>query len=129
MNASRIPFVEVLEFYREDSRLEAIHAIVIPNFVVQIFLALRVITERTRALRYGCIVRDQSAAFPVGSEVFTRIKTKTRNLAKLAYAPAAVSCSVRLCSVFDHRHSMSLSNRHDAIHPCRHSIQMHRDNS
>ena len=65
---------------------------------------------------------------PYAPEVLTRIKTKTRNLAKLAYASAAVSCSVRLRSIFDHWHPMSLSNRHDAVHLCRHSIQMHRDN-
>ena len=113
---------------REHSPLEAIHAVVIPDFVVQIFFALRVIAERTRAVRYGCIVRDQSAAFPVRTEVFTRIKTETRNLAKLAYAPALVPCSVRLRSIFDHRYPMSLGNRIDAVHLCRHSVQMHRDN-
>src|SRR5580765_8973545 len=54
INASRIPLVEVLEFYREHSRLEAIHAVVIPDFVVQVLLALRVIAQRTRAVGYGC---------------------------------------------------------------------------
>src|SRR5215204_2694698 len=99
----------MLEFYREHSPLETIHAIVIPDLVVQIFLALRVIAERTRALRYGCIVRDQSAAFPVRPEVFTRIKTKTGNFPKLTYAPAAISCSVRLRSIFDYWYPMPLS--------------------
>src|SRR5438477_5528213 len=113
INANRIPLVEVLEFYGEHGPLEAIHAVVIPDFGVPVFLALRVITERTRAVRYGCIVRDQSAAFSVRPEVLTRIKTKTRNLAKLTYAPPAVSCSVRLCGIFDHRQSVALCNRHD----------------
>ena len=65
---------------------------------------------------------------PYAAEVFTGIKTKTGNLPKLAYAPAAVSCSVRLRSIFDHRYPVPLSNRHDSIHLCRHSIQMHGDN-
>ena len=55
--ALRVPLVEVLEFYREHSRLKAIHAVVIPDFVVQVFLALRVIAERTRAARYDARVR------------------------------------------------------------------------
>jgi len=122
INASRIPLVEVLEFYGEHSPLEAIHPVVIPDFAVQVFFALRVIAERTRAVRYGCIVRDQSAAFPVRPEVFTRIKTKTRNLAKLTYASALVPCSVRLRSILKHWHSVLLCNRHDAVHLCRHSI-------
>src|SRR4026207_1793715 len=108
INASRIPFIEVLKFYREDSPLEAIHAIVIPDFVVQVFLALRVIAERTRAARYGCIVRNQSAAFSVRPEVLTRIKTETGNFPKLAYAPAAVFRSVGLRGIFDHRQSVLL---------------------
>src|SRR5215211_1306091 len=113
MIASRIPLIEVLKFYGKHSSLEAIHAIVIPDFVVQVSLALGVITERTRAARYGCIVRDQSASFPVRAEVFTRIKTETRNFAKLTYAFALVPCSVRLRSIFDHWHAALLCDRHD----------------
>jgi hypothetical protein len=69
---------------------------------VQIFLGLRVIAERTPALRYGCVVRDQSAAFAVRPKVFARIKTETGNLAKLAYTLVSVPCSVRLRGIFDY---------------------------
>jgi hypothetical protein len=100
--ASCVPLIEVLEFYAEHSPLETIHAVVIPDLVVQIFLALRVIAERTRALRYRCIVRDESATFAVCPEIFARIKTETANLAKLAYTFVSVLCSVRLRGIFDY---------------------------
>src|SRR5262249_41896473 len=100
--ASRVPLIEVLEFDGKHSPLETIHTVVIPDFVVQIFLALRVIAERTRALCYGCVVCDQSAAFAVRAEIFTRIKTETRNFAKLPYRLVSVLCAMRLRGIFDH---------------------------
>src|SRR5215216_6214756 len=118
----------MLKFYREHSALEAIHAIIVTDFVVPVFLALRVIAKRTGAGSYGCIIRDQSAAFPVRTEIFTRIKTKTRNLAKLANGLAAVFCSLSLRRIFYDGYPISISDCYDAVHLCWHPVQMHRDN-
>src|SRR5262249_8716197 len=47
---------------------------------------------------------------------------------KLACPLAAVLCSMRLRGVFNYGQSVLLSNRSDAVHLCRHSIQMDGDN-
>src|SRR6516164_1069938 len=53
-----IPSVEMLKFNGEHCRLEAVHPVVIPDLVMQVFLALCVVAQRARTLCDGLIIRD-----------------------------------------------------------------------
>src|SRR5262245_41048464 len=104
--ARRVPFVQFTQLYIQNGGLKAVHAVIVPDLVVVIALALPVIAQRARARRKSVVIRYQRPALAVCAEVFARVKAETCHGSELTDPPPFIERAMRLSGVFDHGNVM-----------------------
>src|SRR5258705_8021377 len=118
------PMIEVLQFDSEHSALDALHAIVVADFLVIIAFTRAMFAQRPGAGSQISIVRNERATFTVGAEILARIKTETRQHTEGADDLAFVLCSMCLGGIFDQWQVMLPADLEERIDVERVSVQM-----
>jgi len=118
------PSRKVLEFYSQNSALDAFHAIVIADLVVVIALSRAVLAERASPSCESRVVGHQRATFAVGAQVLAWIKAEARHGAKGSDHFTFVLSSVGLSSVFNKSEIVLTANRQKRIQIDGMAVQM-----
>ena len=116
------------QLHAENRALKSFHPVVISAQHMVILAILSPIAQRADGLSILNIVSSHSAAFAICTQIFGRIKTKTRNVSDAAGGAALVFRTMRLCCIFDHDQSMTPRDFHDRIHVGRLTVKMYRKN-
>src|SRR6185436_9280798 len=93
------PIVQVTEFDPKDRSLNAFHSVVEPDFIMIIPARGTVIAQCAGAGSQSLIVGQQSPAFSVSPEVFSRIEAETRHAPESANDSPPISRAMRLSGV------------------------------
>ena len=113
--ASGGPPVEPLELDPQHGTLEAVHAVVESHRAVVVALLRAVVAQRPGELGDRVVVRRESPALSVGSQILCWVEAERRSEAECTYARAPVSGTVRLARVFDHRKAVPPRDVEDRI--------------
>src|SRR5215510_15551037 len=104
--AGRVPFIQFTQLYIQNGGLEAVHAVIVPDLVVVVALALPVIAQRARARGKSRVIRHQRPALAVCAKVLAWVKAETCHDAELTDPLPFIERAMRLSGVFDHGNVM-----------------------
>src|SRR5690554_2370487 len=106
------------------------HPVVITN--IRMLIIVSIITSLCSIIesRFSLLLSTASQCTPSrSSNHLITVERQACKLTKRATFPALVLRSQRLCSILQYRNTILISDCHNLIHPSRHAIQMHRNNS
>src|SRR6266550_509847 len=94
------------QLYRQTCALNCVHSTIPPNHCVLIFAHLSVITQTANLIPKLGVIRDHGTSFAERTEVLSRIKTKTADLAHRPCFLALVFGPMGLGSIFHNKQAV-----------------------
>lgn len=120
--------VQISEFDSENRRLNGVEATVQADLFVPILLTGSVVSQLRHPLVHGRIVRQNSAAVSVTTQILGREEGQRADATDVPHGTFAVSGSYSLGSILYDRDAVTLCQLHDSIHVCRLTVEVDRNN-